>query len=150
MRRPRGFYFWTLIIMVLVAVAIGYLGPPPDPPNGECRRALTRQRMLYVADAVKDFVADCGVPEGERQLLSVLLDDSGDECWTGPYLNERPIDGWGNLVRCSFAEGSVRIVSAGPDGIFGTQDDISDTLSVPDELTRERGDTRIRSKGTSE
>ena len=57
-------------------------------------------------------------------------DENLARVWRGPYLDEAvPADPWGNPYRYQFP-GSKRpnepeIISAGPDGILGNEDDLS-------------------------
>lgn len=99
------------------------------------RLRFTRQSMLYVVMGAHSYINDCGVPGGEADLIVALLHDPGEEGWSGPYLQEHHTrDAWRKALRCSILDGVIRISSSGPDLRFGTGDDISDLLGIPDGL----------------
>jgi general secretion pathway protein G len=76
--------------------------------------------------------------------LAVLIQNPQERNWKGPYLESAliPVDPWGNPYRYTYPSELVNseymydIVSAGPDGAFGTRDDVTnhDTLTNADNL----------------
>ena len=60
------------------------------------------------------------------RALENLIKNPGKEHWTGPYITGSavPRDAWGNAYRYELKDAGPVILSSGPDGTFGTQDDI--------------------------
>ena len=93
-------------------------------------RALLRQ----VATALERYRLDVGhYPTEEEGGLEALTtrpaydDEKLREQWCGPYVERNPLDTWGNALAYELVEGdrpAFALSSAGPDGVFGTADDI--------------------------
>ena len=87
--------------------------------------------------AVLDFRRDIGRFPTEEEGLLVLITNRGVDGWKGPYIQESQMDTYGNpyryLVmdiygnpyRYQLVNGQPVIKSAGADGKFGSEDDIS-------------------------
>ena len=56
--------------------------------------------------------------------LQNLLTKGGEINWNGPYLEKSTKDPWGNDFQYTKNGNSYTIVSAGPDGTFGSEDDV--------------------------
>lgn len=74
--------------------------------------------------------ATCMPPGKPEDSKSCDEATPGAGCWGGPYLKEVPTDGWGHPFRLSLVTlgktelSQFSVLSAGPDGKFGTPDDI--------------------------
>ena len=120
-----GFRELTLLVTTcgLAAVAVfvirvnfsrgpkAYLGP-------------TRQTIAQVSTGIDMFEVDCGrLPSNLQELVTSPVEDG----WNGPYLTDdvQMLDVWGRKMHYALDGKSYRITSAGPDGVFGSEDDIS-------------------------
>jgi general secretion pathway protein G len=108
------------IIGVLLAIfhrlgnASMHSGPGPQTEIGSLRSALDR------------FELDTGsYPKG---LVDLVQRPSSTTKWRGPYLERIPKDSWGNVYIYESPgkhnADSYDLISAGPDGRVGTEDDI--------------------------
>lgn len=92
------------------------------------RVAMTKIQMLD--QARKIYLLDLGEePTSIKQFMQPEgLSDADSRRWRGPYLAEEPRDPWGNEYKLELRQLKARtqtvISSPGPDGEFGTQDDI--------------------------
>ena len=130
-RKKRGF---TLIEMLLVIVIIGVLaGSLVISLSGRSQEArVTRARSDIsgtLSLALDLFEADMGRYPTEEEGLLVLMDDPDVPGWKGPYLKGglKP-DPWGNPYQYKQNEdypNQYVLTSSGPDGQFGTEDDVT-------------------------
>lgn len=94
-----------------------------------CGCATTRERVrtanlnigdLHIALAV--YYSDTGGYPREAEGLAVLLRPAAPGM--SPYITRIPADPWGHPYRYRLIDNSPQIDSAGPDGVFGTADDV--------------------------
>ncbi len=90
----------------------------------EAQVAVTRATIKNVGSAVEMFKIDHGV---RPKNLDELVTDTGHHQWRGPYILDTPTDAWGRKLTYTKMAMGVTIQSAGPDGVFGTEDDIVNT-----------------------
>lgn len=91
---------------------------PKPPPHGSTRVILEQVRT-----AVRMYEVDTGHLPSE---LRFLVERPTDEHWAGPYLKDVDFkDPWGNPLRYTpSSSNTFEVLSVGPDGAFGTEDDI--------------------------
>jgi len=107
----------TLKVFILLATV-------PVLTLGSGRISAVASEIAAIRTAIDVFHLDCGVYPTETQGLSALREDPGIPGWTGPYLRGGdPQDPWGNAYRYSLTNETYIVLSAGPDGVFGTGDD---------------------------
>jgi general secretion pathway protein G len=137
-RCRRAFTLIELLIVIAILLAIGGLVVVNLIPRGEQAKAdLQRVQFDLIDGAMKQFRVDMLRWPTEEEGLEVLwrqdaLEDEEDyERWRGPYL-ETPVleDYWGGELTYrnpseELGEGQYDIVSFGPDGEEGTEDDIT-------------------------
>lgn len=80
--------------------------------------------------ALDIFQTDIGrYPTAAEGLDALLSNTIADPKWGGPYITKPPLDKWDrpHIYRCPGIDDptSYDLISAGPDGIFGTKDDIT-------------------------
>ena len=138
--RRRGF---TLMEVLLVLAILGTIMTMVVPKLlGRQEQAsvdATRLSIRGLEQSINMFAYDHGgrFPK-DKDAFQVLLKKTGreDSKWRGPYLDERPVDAWGNDFRYRYPgklnPDAFDIISSGPDGLPETDDDISNS--------RDRGD----------
>jgi general secretion pathway protein G len=136
-RRSRGFTILELLIVIGILIAIMGLVLVNVLGAGEkADKKLALAQIKGFENALTTFRAEMKRWPTEEEGLAVLwskdaLANEDDKSkWGGPYLQEpKPKDAWGNAWiyrQPSQTEGfAFDIVSLGPDGQEGTEDDIS-------------------------
>ena len=102
----------------------------------EFRHYEAQEALDTTADALELYRMDVGryPTEAEGGLDALVSRPAGvaEDVWHGPYLNEVPVDTWGNPPvyeppdpsRRDLAAVTYHIWSTGPDGMVGTPDDV--------------------------
>lgn len=96
----------------------------------EARLAAAAAQMATFADQLEALKKDTGrFPEGKDGLLLLTRESEDQQGWKGPYAREIPLDPWGHAYVYVCPGRSNRqgydLFSAGPDGVTGTEDDIT-------------------------
>jgi general secretion pathway protein G len=128
----RGF---TLVELLLVLVILGVLAaiviPKFSGRTEQARIAATQTQISTFSTALDAFEVDNGFyPKGKDGLQDLMQQPRDAQNWRGPYLSSGiPNDPWGNPYSYE-CPGKVHtsgydIISIGPDGRGGTEDDIT-------------------------
>ncbi|MHC4415612.1 MAG: type II secretion system major pseudopilin GspG [Planctomycetota bacterium] len=155
-RARRAFTLIELLIVIAILLAIGGLVVVNLIPRGEQAKAdLQRVQFDLIGSALDQFRLDLNRWPTEEEGLEVLwrrdaLEDEADyERWRGRYLESAVTeDKWGNELIYrdpseELGEGYYDLVSVGPDGEEGTEDDITNHDRLRDEegeISEELGD----------
>jgi general secretion pathway protein G len=126
---------FTLIELLLVLVILGILAaivvPKFSGRTEQARETAARTQIATFSTALDQFEVDVGYyPKGRNGLNDLFTQPRDAQAWRGPYLkNEIPKDPWQNeyVYECPGKNNtsSYDIVSMGPDGRAGTEDDIT-------------------------
>ena len=142
--KTKGF---TLIELLLVITIISILAAVVVPRffgrSQEARIVAARQTIIGTFGIALDlFEQDTGRYPRTDEGLRSLIEDVQIVNWRGPYLKTTlvPLDPWSREYKYSYpseltnSEFLYDVVSAGPDGVFGNEDDITNH----DETTTEK------------
>ena len=137
LRSARGF---TLVEMLLVLVILGILATLILPKfTGRTEQARVTAAQVQIATfgtALDAYEVDTGnYPRGSNGLQALLVQPGDATNWRGPYLKgDIPLDPWGHAYAYECPGRSnpsgYDIRSAGPDGQFGTSDDIANSSTT--------------------
>jgi len=126
----------TVIVVVIIAVSLYIFYASQAFSGGEKYRKMATQQhteamLNSFKTAIQQYTKDCGSPPSEIVGLSALMINSGGVSgWAGPYLKwKEDTDAWGTPYRYKLIDGKPVVISAGPDKIFETRDDLQ-TLGI--------------------
>jgi len=126
---------FTLVEMLLVITIIGILAALVIPKmvgrSEQARQTAVRADISSIKTALDAFEVDNGYyPKSLQDLLQQPRDTKN---WHGPYLDKMPLDPWLNAYVYSYPgkhnQNSYDLLSVGPDGKEGTDDDIGNWTS---------------------
>ena len=122
---------FTLVEILLVVVIIGILAALVIPRiAGSSERARVTAATTDINGGIKSALGAYEVDNGfyPRSLQDLITAPSNAKNWHGPYLDRLPQDPWGNPYVYYFpgkhSANSYDLLSVGPDGKEGTDDDI--------------------------
>jgi general secretion pathway protein G len=122
---------FTLTELMLVVVIIGILAALVIPKiAGNSERARQTAAMADINGGIKSALGQYEIDNGfyPKSLQDLLVQPSNAKNWHGPYLDKLPVDPWGNPYIYYFPgkhnQTGYDLLSVGPDGKEGTDDDI--------------------------
>lgn len=133
-----------LLVITIISVLMAVVAPRFFGRSREARIAAAKQTIVgSFGLAVALFEQDVGRYPSTDEGLQILIQNPQIQNWKGPYLQSAtiPLDPWGNSYRYNYpstltsSDFLYDIISAGPDGAFGTEDDVSNH----DDFTTETG-----------
>ena len=130
-RRPRrqGFTLMEVLLVLVILVILGSMaGIFIRGAQKKARVDAARSQIGIFENAIKLYELNMMQYPSSSEGLQSLRNPTGDQTnWTGPYLDrEVPLDPWNNPYQYQLENTEVyRIWSFGPDGVDGTEDDIS-------------------------
>jgi general secretion pathway protein G len=132
-RKSKTENAFTLVEMMLVVVIIGILAALVIPKlAGQSERARVTAAQADINGGIKSALGQYEVDNGfyPKSLQDLIVQPSDAKNWHGPYFDppKLPVDPWGNPYVYYYPgkhnQGSYDLLSAGPDGKEGTDDDI--------------------------
>ncbi|SMF00878.1 type II secretion system protein GspG [Pseudobacteriovorax antillogorgiicola] len=92
----------------------------------DARIQTTRLQMSKINSSLARYRLHTFKLPTSEQGLDALIKNPGIKRWRGPYLNENQLlDPWGTPLSYEIEGNSFAIISAGPDTLAGTDDDIN-------------------------
>jgi len=137
-RKRRVKYGFTMVELMAMLIIIGLLATlvvtKVASKIDQARVTTTKANLKALHAAVNQFKMDTGrFPAEDEGLLALIEQPSDVEIWEpGGYLEttDLPLDGWNReFIYVRYAEGGKEfaIMSMGPDGEEGTEDDLLST-----------------------
>lgn len=132
-RAARGGF--TLIELLLVLVILGILAaivvPKFSGRTEQARVTAAQSQIATFGTALDVYETDVGsYPKGKSGLMSLVEQPRDAVNWRGPYMkNDIPKDPWQNDYIYEYPgkrnSASYDLISMGPDGKLGTEDDVT-------------------------
>lgn len=135
-RNRRAF---TLVEMLLVLVILATLAAIVYPKlagrSEQARTTAAATQISSFSTALDAFEVGNGYyPKGKSGLMDLVQQPRDAQNWRGPYLKELPKDPWGNdySYECPgrMNVSSYDLISPGPDGKIGSEDDIANVAAA--------------------
>ena len=132
--RESGFSLIELIVvLVILGLLAGVVGPRLWNRVGESKAQVAKLQIEELGNALALYRFDVGRYPTSSQGLQALVEDSGIQNWSGPYLakNNVPKDTWGRDYQYRFPgdNGDYDLWSFGADGEQGGEGDDADVNS---------------------
>ena len=122
-----------LVVMVIIGLLAGYVGPKLFAQIGKSEVKVTRAQIDALQKSLDQYRIDTGRYPSSQQGLAALVTRPGDEQrWQGPYLAKAvPSDPWGRPYgyRAPGEHGDYDLYSLGRDGAPGGEGDNIDITS---------------------
>lgn len=130
-KSEKGFSLIELIVvMVILTLLAAFVGPKLFKHAADAKVTAAKLQIEGFGDALQMFALDMGrLPDSSEGLEALVRNPGNAEAWHGNYLKkeEVPKDPWSKpyVYRCPGLHGDYDIISFGPDGSEGGDDDIT-------------------------
>ena len=129
--RQGGFTLLELlVVMVIIGLLAGYVGPKYFSQIGKSEIKATKAQIDSLEKALDQYRLDVGRhPNTEQGLAALMKRPAGENRWQGPYLKKDvPLDPWGAAYQYAQPgeHGEFDLFSFGKDGKAGGEDENAD------------------------
>lgn len=133
-RRTPATGGFTLIELLLVLVILGILAaivvPKFSGRTEQAKLTAAKTQISSFSTALDAFEVDNGYfPKGRNGLMDLIQQPRDAQGWKGPYLKDVPKDPWNNDYLYESPgkvnSSSYDLISMGPDGRLGGDDDVA-------------------------
>ena len=122
-----------LVVMVIIGLLAGYVGPHYFSQIGKSEVKVARAQIDALEKAFDQYRIDVGrYPTTEQGLQALVAAPAGEARWDGPYLRKAvPDDPWGRpyQYRHPGEHGEFDLFSYGPDGQPGGEGEAADVTN---------------------
>lgn len=124
-----------LLVLVILAILASIVVPKFTGRTEQAKLTAAQTQISNFGTALDSYEVDMGsYPDSNEGLDALLHKPANADSWRGPYLKQDiPVDPWGNAYIYEFpgkhAEGRYDLMSLGPDGRAGTDDDIANWIT---------------------
>jgi general secretion pathway protein G len=130
-KRDSGFTLLELlVVMVIIGLLAGYVGPKYFSQVGKSEVKLARAQIDALEKALDQYRLDTGhYPAMEQGLAALVTKPTNEPKWDGPYLKKNvPGDPWGNayVYKIPGEHGDFDLLSYGKDGQPGGTGEAAD------------------------
>lgn len=119
-----------LVVMVIIGLLAGYVGPKYFSQIGKSEIKAARAQIDALGKALDQYRLDVGTyPSTEQGLATLVVRPPNESRWDGPYLQKAaPVDPWGNpyVFVMPGDHGEYDLVSYGKDGMPGGDGEAGD------------------------
>jgi general secretion pathway protein G len=131
MKRDSGFTLLELlVVMVIIGLLAGYVGPKYFSQIGKSEIKATRAQIDGLEKALDQYRLDNGhYPNTEQGLTALITRPANEKRWDGPYLKKGiPPDPWGNpyIYKMPGEHSEFDLLSYGKDGQPGGDGEAAD------------------------
>ncbi len=131
--KHRNAHAFTLVEMLLVLVILATLAaiviPKMAGRSEQAKVTAAKSQISSFEMALDSFEVDNGYYPKTGDLDALVNQPGGTSNWRGPYLKSIPVDPWGNAYTYDYPgkhnPNGYDLLSNGPDGRSGTDDDIN-------------------------
>lgn len=129
--RVEGFTLLELlVVMVIIGLLAGYVGPKYFAQIGKSEVKATRAQLDALGKALDQFRLDVGhYPTMEEGLVALVTRPANEPRWDGPYLAKAvPLDPWGvpYVYKSPGDHGDYDLISYGKDKQPGGEGEAAD------------------------
>ena len=133
-RPRRGFTLLELlVVMVIIGLLAGYVGPKLFAQIGKSEVKITRAQIDALQKGLDQYRIDTGrYPSSQPGLAALVAKPADEPRWQGPYLAKAvPNDPWGRpyVYRAPGEHGEYDLLSYGRDGAPGGEGENTDLTS---------------------
>lgn len=119
-----------LVVMVIIGLLAGYVGPKYFSQIGKSEIKATRAQIDALSKALFQYRLDVGhYPSTEQGLVALVQQPANETKWDGPYLSKAvPLDPWGApyVFTMPGEHGDFDLLSYGKDGKPGGEGEAAD------------------------
>jgi general secretion pathway protein G len=128
-KSEKGFSLIELIVVLVILGLLAAIVAPKVAGNlGKGKTKIAKIQISEFEGALEAFMFDMGrYPTTAEGLDALVHNPTSTDAWAGPYLKKTlPMDPWGKQYqyRCPGQNGDYDILSVGPDGTEGNEDDV--------------------------
>ncbi|MBX9704251.1 MAG: type II secretion system protein GspG [Silvanigrellaceae bacterium] len=115
-----------IIVLAIIGTLMGIVISQLGSSNQRAKIKETTIKAGTISSALMQYQVDVGKFPSTTEGLNVLRNNPGNGKWSGPYINSEGDlnDAWGNSFDYELSPKGPLILSHGPDGVVGNEDDM--------------------------